>query len=154
MKMWCAFLLLCLSPAILADSVPEKSETPFWKSCGKSDKFQIDRLVVYPNPPVIGESVTIFLNGTLNSSVKSGTVDFLVKFMGVKLLNLHKDLCGQASKYKCPVPAGPFSLNETISVPKVTPQGRYSGRLSVEDESTAPLLCLDFDFMMKKPTNN
>ena len=93
-----------------------------WESCGEGT-LTVESLALSPDDPKIGDDVQIIGNGTLSSQVTQGKVSLSVSLAGFKIYSTDVDICDEVS---CPIPAGPISLNETVSVPSLILPGEYS----------------------------
>ncbi|KYQ92978.1 hypothetical protein DLAC_05581 [Tieghemostelium lacteum] len=113
--------------------------------------FDIEKLTVDPDPPVIGQSATVYLAGTLNEEVTGGTSSMAIQyFFGGSWRALpvfHGEVCKMTT---CPVPAGPFLYNYTLDVPFITPQGQYKGVLQVFDQNNKNITCLTFNTTLSR----
>jgi hypothetical protein len=140
-------LLMAASYPTKAAAVEETAAAPvgdIWTSCAKKgDKLTNLAVKITPDPPVKGKSVTIAASGTLSETVSSGTIDLVIKVLGIPVINKKIDLCTASKKVTCPIPAGPLSLDVTQAIPSAIPSGQYTGEVTVTDQSGAEITCVD-----------
>eukprot|EP01027_Heterolobosea_sp_BB2_P020498 GEZU01029245.1.p2 GENE.GEZU01029245.1~~GEZU01029245.1.p2 ORF type:complete len:144 (+),score=40.14 GEZU01029245.1:54-485(+) len=133
-------LLIALFAVVRAD---------IWQSCAQpGDVLTLTSITVNPDPPVIGQDLTIAVNGTLASDVTSGTVHASVTLDGATLLDQDFDLCSFSSAIQCPFKAGPFNVAQTFNIPPYAPSGEYSGQFIIDDQNGKEVTCIKFDFSM------
>ncbi|KAL1872433.1 Phosphatidylglycerol/phosphatidylinositol transfer protein [Diaporthe australafricana] len=73
--------------------------------------------------------LTVFADVALNGAIVTGTsVEVKVKFIGSVVYHHRFDVCRELSKVgtNCPLPPGPFYVNETFPVSKKIPHGTFS----------------------------
>lgn len=56
--------------------------------------------------------------------LSGGKAELVVKYMGIKLLDQTKDICGLSPDISCPIPAGTYTHTQTVPIPSVTPPVR------------------------------
>mmetsp|Transcript_11573 Transcript_11573/g.16083 ORF Transcript_11573/g.16083 Transcript_11573/m.16083 type:complete len:152 (+) Transcript_11573:45-500(+) len=143
------FFLACVLSAAFAVG-------DIWANCGtSSDHLQIEQVTIIPDPPVIGQNVTITFVGYLNEEVTSGTVSLNLKWNGFTILNQSYSLCDLVKDYeKCPIPAGDISLTVTEYLPTAIPKGTYTGTVKAFDQNNQEIMCitLDLKFTSQLPT--
>ncbi|GAB5586178.1 Phosphatidylglycerol/phosphatidylinositol transfer protein [Umbelopsis nana] len=121
-----------LLPEFKVQEAAEVYSTDLIKSCGDSnDILTIDHIDLTPDPPVKGETLNIDFKGWLSEEVVEGsTIDLIVKYGVVKLLQKRLDLCEQAKEIdrECPIPAGEFTFTKsgkyTVNAKILTPDER------------------------------
>ncbi|KAJ4453755.1 putative phospholipid transfer protein [Paratrimastix pyriformis] len=147
MRSW---ILLALVAAVFARTYTEVDQ--IWTNCGKdSDHFHMSSITLSPDPPRIGQNVTIDVKGSLDEAVTGGDAELLVKFFGVKLLDLKKPVCEMDPQtYPCPIAAGPWGVHQDVEIPSATPKGHYQGLVTLKDQAGQEVLCYNFDFQMSK----
>ncbi|CAG8644759.1 2861_t:CDS:2 [Ambispora gerdemannii] len=105
------------------------SRNPTISDCSNdNDILQIEYIKINPDPPKKGKSLEINARGYLTERVDVGSyVDITVKLGLIKLLSQRMDLCEQVEKVdkKCPLEAGPQTLQKTVELPKEIPPGKY-----------------------------
>jgi len=121
-------------------------------SCGREgDVFELKSLLLNPDPPQRGQKLLYSIEGTLNQDIKQGAVVHVRAKLGfIQLMNQDLDLCQEIKKIgrECPVPKGPFSLNQTVDIPKEAPPGRYSVFADIKNFDSAHVACAEGTFRM------
>ncbi|KAJ7055694.1 ML domain-containing protein [Mycena amicta] len=152
--------LLLASLASFAVALPESQvalgrpavaapDTWEYVDCGDpADSVEIQSITVSPDPPKIGEDLTVTIVANVKETIEEGaTADVLVKVGRIKLLERTFDLCEEArnanASVSCPVEPGLHTIEQTVALPKEVPKLKYviSVRgFTVEEESMA---CVD-----------
>ncbi|KAF7318693.1 ML domain-containing protein [Mycena chlorophos] len=126
-----------------------------YSDCGvDSDAVQIQSITVSPDPPKIGEDLTVKIVADVKETVEEGaTADVVVKVGRIKLLEKTFDLCEEArnanASISCPVEPGLHTIEQTVTLPKEVPKLKYviSVRgFTVEEEGLA---CVDLTVQFK-----
>jgi len=138
-------LYLCLFGSI---ALPFRKPTLYgdiWKNCGSStDHFSISNVTITPDPPVIGENLTISISGTLDETITGGNAYVWAKWKNILVYNHTYDLCSTVSKWgiNCPIQKGPLVAGVSETIPNVVPHGAYTCQLSVNDMNDERVLCI------------
>ncbi|KAJ7038096.1 ML domain-containing protein [Mycena alexandri] len=151
-------LLLLLSLSL--SSVILQVHAAGWEytDCGSpSNPIQIDSIELLPDPPLPGQDLTIKVKALVTETVEEGaTADVVVKLGLVKLLQKKFDVCEEArnvnASVSCPVQPGPYTVEQTVALPKEIPKGEHSKFVVLVRGFTVAeedMLCLDLkiDFM-------
>lgn len=149
-------LLASLSPRVLAASLSSQSQLNLvsrgsWEyiDCGTAqDALQLQSLTISPDPPVIGQTLTLHVSADFQEDIDEGAdVDVSVKLGLVKLLQKQVDFCEEARDnnwaVQCPITTGSYTWNVTIDIPKTTPRAKYMTQLRGYTAGGSDLLCLD-----------
>ena len=123
-------------------------------SCGAdTDDFQISELNVSPDPPVMGQNVTVSAAGTLKTDITGGSVTlevYLHTFVGkIRVVNKKENICQSVGSIPnpCPIKAGPYSKTITEMVPhEKIPSGTYSGQVRGDDQDGKQIACIAFEY--------
>merc|ERR1711934_525848 len=112
-------------------------------SCGAdTDDFQISELNVTPDPPVMGQNVTVSAAVTLEV--------YLHTFVGkIRVVNKKENICQSVGSIPnpCPIKAGPYSKTITEMVPhEKIPSGTYSGQVRGDDQDGKQIACIAFEY--------
>mmetsp|Transcript_91779 Transcript_91779/g.163348 ORF Transcript_91779/g.163348 Transcript_91779/m.163348 type:complete len:148 (-) Transcript_91779:80-523(-) len=95
------------------------SATMTWKSCGKpSDHCPASKVVMSPDPAVVGKNVTFTVTCTSDETVSGGESQSNIYLYGIKVLSHTVDLC---TLQKCPSPPGTHSVTGGMVVESITP---------------------------------
>ncbi|KAJ3436566.1 phosphatidylglycerol/phosphatidylinositol transfer protein [Anaeramoeba flamelloides] len=118
-----------------------------WHLCDSSDDYEltVTSVNITPDPPHVGDSVTASIDGSLSKVINGGTVKILIKYNGITILNTSAPLCSDPDDFECPHPSGKFRIKKTIQIPEFTPAGKYSGIISINDNNSKKVTCVDFD---------
>ncbi|KAG0246001.1 hypothetical protein B0O80DRAFT_446558 [Mortierella sp. GBAus27b] len=113
--------------AVAAAIALATSASAAFSSCGaSSDDFQLSSVTYTPNPPKVGQSVCITLNGSLNKAVTQGaTIRTTATFWGITAYDQTSDLCAALvnGTNPCPISQDVKSVTQCISVPSNVPAG-------------------------------
>ncbi|KAJ7110120.1 MD-2-related lipid-recognition domain-containing protein [Mycena epipterygia] len=99
--------------------------------CGTpSQPLQIGSINVSPDPPMPGQDLTVTVNAVVTETIEEGaSADVVVKLGLIKLLQKKFDVCEEArnknATVSCPVEPGPYTVVQTVALPKEIPQGEY-----------------------------
>ncbi|KAJ2986688.1 Phosphatidylglycerol/phosphatidylinositol transfer protein [Globomyces sp. JEL0801] len=130
-------------PSDLSDA-PRAFDIP---SCGKpTDHFIPTAISITPNPPQVGGTVKIGLEGNVNTEIVAGTkVDVVVKLGFIPVKSLTVDFCEEAAKYgkPCPIAPGAQTFTAGFDVPSGTPKGTYNLDIKVKSPSNQQVACLN-----------
>ena len=122
-----------------------------WSDCSSSVAHLKNLNVsITPDPPVKGVKLNIGITGTLDEDLTAGSLNVWIKFLGIKIVNKHYDLCAEAAKTDtpCPIAAGAFNISIPESIPEATPTGHYLGQVSMADPKGEEVTCIDLDFKL------
>lgn len=87
----------------------------------------------------------------VDETLTSGQAELIVKYFGVKLLDLKKDICEfDPEHYPCPIAKGPWGISQIVEIPSATPKGHYTGQALIKDQRGEEVACYNFDFNMSK----
>ncbi|EEP77599.1 phosphatidylglycerol/phosphatidylinositol transfer protein [Uncinocarpus reesii 1704] len=136
-----AILALLLSPAALAapSLSPWKDQSPIqinedlsvpgdnplnFCTPPKNDILTIERVDLFPNPPLPGKTLTIKATGTFSKQVDKGAKVLLqVKYGVIRLINQTADLCEQIENVDlhCPLEKGKMEFTKNVDLPRDIP---------------------------------
>ncbi|EAS29452.3 ML domain-containing protein [Coccidioides immitis RS] len=157
-----AFLTLLFSPVALAApslalwkdqspiqidddlSVPGENPLSFCSSPA-TDILTIERVDLFPNPPLPGKTLTIKASGTFSKQVDRGARVLLqVKYGLIRLINQTADLCDQIENVDlhCPLEKGKMTFTKNIDLPKEIPPGTYTVNADVLTKDDEKVTCL------------
>eukprot|EP01137_Pigoraptor_chileana_P025666 Opistho-2@95459 len=120
-----------------------------WTPCtATGDHFTPTNVVITPASPVKGQPLTVAVNGTLDESVTGGSVEIVIKYLGISIVNEKKDLCTLDSAHPCPFAQGVFSLTEGATIPSIAPSGTYKGTVKLSDQNGQEIYCVNLDFKL------
>ncbi|CAK5269060.1 unnamed protein product [Mycena citricolor] len=120
-----------------------------YEDCGnESDPVSITSISVSPDPPKIGQDLTVSVAFEVTQLVEEGAfADVLVKVGRIKLLNQRFDLCEEGRKanasVSCPVEPGNYVITQTVELPKETPKLRYVINVQGWTKAEKALACVD-----------
>jgi len=119
-----------------------------WSNCGSaSDDFQIKTVVITPDPPVIGQNLTVAVTGALSTQITSGVVAVNIAWNGVPLISQNFSLCDiVTSVEKCPLNAGPQAFSVSQLLPSQTPAGSFNGTVQAFDQNNNEVFCIGLNF--------
>jgi len=164
-----AFLTLAFSSVALAAPpasqeivvVDDVHTAASWSytTCGSpADIVDIKSITLSPDPPKLGENLTVTVSAVTSETIEEGAyVDVTVKLGLIKLLNKSFDLCEEARKanasVQCPVQKGNYLVEQTVSLPKEIPPGKFTIHVQGYTTNDEDLLCLNLiaDFIKRFP---
>jgi len=131
-----------------------------WKDCSKPDAHSVLKsLDINPQPPVLGQTLTITGKGVLDEEVTSGDYTLIMKYQGIQILTHTHSVCGDDTinlplglgtitvhGLNCPQAAGDIVLYQTADLPKNTPGGQYEIDFSAVDDKKEQLTCVNLYF--------
>ncbi|KAJ6624170.1 ML domain-containing protein [Mycena sp. CBHHK59/15] len=148
--------LTCLSAALpeqfQVSLRPEAAKSPdSWDyiDCGEAgDAVQIVSISVSPDPPKIGSKLTVTIDAIVKETIEEGaTADVKVKAGLIKLLERTFDLCDEArnanTSISCPVAPGPYTISQTVELPKEVPKLKYVITVRAFTVDEDPMVCVD-----------
>jgi len=116
-----------------------------YKNCGgPSDHFSNIKVSVSPNPPVIGQNLTVVASGNTDEVVNGGTVLIDLTFDGIELLNTTFNLCTliQTLAVPCPLQKGFHQFTVVQPLPSEVPAGDYIATVNAWDQNGQELMCI------------
>jgi len=122
-----------------------------WSNCGNAnDELQLKNVTITPDPPKIGQPISVFASGQLTTSIESGTIRVLLYWGKIRLINETLALCDVlVPPLKCPLSAGPTSILVNQQIPSNAPHGNYTGGFIVTDDSNGKeITCISLKFSM------
>jgi len=128
-----------------------------WKDCGTSkDLLQIKSISLSPDPPQVGNSLSINGLGSLSKTITSGTLHLRLKYYTIQIANSTYDLCSTLGDVgiKCPLNAGPLQFTATEPIPTGVPIGPYYIYLELKDSSGNQITCLDINATLVRPSGD
>lgn len=125
--------------------VPGQSPLKFCEADRKNDLITIDEVVLSPNPPEAGKTLTIQATGTVKETIVEGAyVKLQVKYGYIKLLDTTADLCEEIKNVDltCPIEKGQISITKDVDLPKEIPPGKYIVQADVFSNDDDHITCL------------
>ncbi|KAJ7635262.1 MD-2-related lipid-recognition domain-containing protein, partial [Roridomyces roridus] len=113
------------------------------------DAVQIQSISVSPDPPKIGEKLTVIIDAEVKEVIEEGAnADVTVKFGRIKLPKTRFDLCEEARKanamISCPVEPGVYQIVQSVDLPKEVPKAKYTIDVDAYTVTEHPMACLEF----------
>jgi hypothetical protein len=122
-----------------------------WSYCDPKQTgyiLQLESVTLTPSPPASGKPFNVKLKGKNSAAVAAPTAHVHVDYAGVALFDGDVNLC-DAPGVKCPLAAGPVSLDITQTIPDIAPPGGpYTGQIRATDGGKV-LSCINFNFEMQ-----
>jgi len=112
-----------------------------WSNCGSpSDHLKDLKVTITPDPPVLGQALTISASGTFDEELTAITLNYNVD----GLISGSLDLCNLLSKttHPCPIPAGPLSITKSFNLPNLPPGIPVSAQATVLDQNNQEVACI------------
>jgi KDEL-tailed cysteine endopeptidase len=114
--------------------------------CG-TDHLGVKSVVLNPDPPVAGKSLTVNVTGTTSVDISEATADLQITVMGIPVTHSSYHFC-QDLGVACPLKSGDsYQASITVDVPSEAPHGvDIDARLTFADGSASnsdTLDCLD-----------
>ncbi|CAJ2513630.1 Uu.00g017490.m01.CDS01 [Anthostomella pinea] len=128
-----------------AEKVPGDSPLELCDMDHSNDLVKIDSVDLFPNPPAAGEILSIKASGTVVETIEDGaTVNLVVKYGLIRLVNTKADLCKQIKNVdmECPIEKGDVSITKEVEIPKEVPPGKYNVYAEVVSKDNKPITCL------------
>ncbi|KAK1759290.1 Phosphatidylglycerol/phosphatidylinositol transfer protein [Echria macrotheca] len=125
--------------------VPGQSPLKFCEADRANDIITIEQVVLSPNPPQAGTTLTIEASGYVKETIEDGAyVQLQVKYGYIKLLDTKADLCEQIKNVdlECPIEKGKISIVKDIELPNEIPPGKYTVQADVFTEAGDHITCL------------
>ena len=114
-------------------------------SCSDSGSFAIDYLKI-DDVVKVKVPTNIEAAGTFNKAITSGTVNVVVKYGWLKVVDRVEDFCGFIG---CPV-SGYTVAKKEFTIPGSAPTGGYTIKLEAFDQDKALIFCVSGSFTLKK----
>ncbi|MFD4400015.1 ML domain-containing protein [Kitasatospora sp. NPDC058492] len=112
-----------------------------WNNTGtSSDNFKVSSVSFDPQEPVRGQALTVTPTGTLTGPIASGSVQTVIKFGMVSLVN-------EASALSAAV-VGPYVPPVTFYIPTDAPKGKYTGTLTFTDQKNNEIARITISFSL------
>jgi len=116
--------------------------------CSDPNKYliKIDRADLVPNPPLPGQTLSIYAAGTVKRPILEGSrVSLIVKYGYIKLISQDLDLCENLHELdmECPIEAGHLILQKEVDLPKAIPPGKYTVQATVFNQDGDEVICLN-----------
>jgi len=116
-----------------------------------SSPVKINQIILTPNPPKIGQQLTINSTATINRPNDDGNAAVYVQYYlngeWIDLPPLNVDYC---SAVQCPIPAGKRSTSRTVDIPPI-PSGAYRGNVTATETKTGQqLICVQFQYNLNE----
>ncbi|XP_065913686.1 putative phosphatidylglycerol/phosphatidylinositol transfer protein DDB_G0282107 [Dysidea avara] len=138
-------LVIIWSTILIGCNAQQREVTAWMKSCTKRDA-QMQNVMVdfYPDPPVIGQILTLVVNGTLMEKVTGGQLYVELRFNNLPPLRDTYDLCYGLLmlKVKCPLPPDNLHLQVSRPLPPSLLPGNYSATITAVDQKNSQLFCI------------
>ncbi|KAK0715664.1 ML domain-containing protein [Lasiosphaeris hirsuta] len=133
--------------AVISDDldVPGQSPLKFCEADRANDIITIGEVVLTPNPPQAGTTLTIKASGFVKETIEDGAyVNLQVKYGYIKLLDTQADLCKEIKNVDldCPIEKGPISITKDVDLPKEIPPGKYIVNADVYSKDDEHITCL------------
>ncbi|KAM9964214.1 hypothetical protein ACTFIW_005875 [Dictyostelium discoideum] len=115
-----------------------------WSSCGKpTDTFQISNVTISPDPPVRGQTVSIYASGELKDAISGGDVNIIIKMGFITIIKETKPICSSDNPLPCPIQPGDYTHSVDIAIPSAIPRGKYSGNFVLTDQANDEIACIN-----------
>ncbi|EAA28229.1 putative phosphatidylglycerol/phosphatidylinositol transfer protein [Neurospora crassa] len=127
--------------------VPGKSPLRFCDAAAdrKDDIVTIEEVILTPNPPEAGQTLTIEASGIVKEAIEEGAyVNLQVKYGYIRLINTSADLCKEMKnvELECPIKKGRLSITKNVELPKEIPPGKYTVEADVYNSDDKHITCL------------
>ncbi|KAG6835129.1 hypothetical protein H0H93_004591 [Arthromyces matolae] len=112
-----------------------------------SDIMHVEDIQISPDPPHVGKSVEVTGHGQVSSLIKEGAyADVNVKSGILTVYSQRANLCQEARdlgwNIQCPVSAGAYTFDESMTIPSNIPRGKYIVKVNAFTVDHAPIFCL------------
>jgi hypothetical protein len=127
--------------------VPGKSPLKFCDAAAdrKDDIITIEEVILTPNPPEAGQTLTIEASGIVKEAIEEGAyVNLSVKYGYIRLISTTADLCKEMKnvELECPIEKGRISITKNVDLPKEIPPGKYTVDADVYTKEDKHITCL------------
>ncbi|KAJ6447680.1 MD-2-related lipid-recognition domain-containing protein [Mycena sanguinolenta] len=104
--------------------------------------------LISPDPSQIGAELNVTVDVEVMETVEEGaTADVQLKFGCIKLLQKTFDICEEVrntnASITCPVAPGPYSIVQTMQLPKEVPKVKYAVSIRGYTKVEAAMACVD-----------
>lgn len=109
------------------------------EDCNKNSVFHINSQDFQPNPPIVGQNATLWIDYTVPDgvTVDSGTAKYSISLNGIPFSPTTDDLCTQID---CPQVPGTYNIS-TTNVWNGGIAGKVTSTIQWYDENSTELLC-------------
>ncbi|KAH9468494.1 hypothetical protein MJO29_004898 [Puccinia striiformis f. sp. tritici] len=140
------------------DNPSTQAESVF-QDCGHdSDPVRITSFEIDPNPPQLGQNLTVRVSGIIYRVIEDGAyMDVFIKVGLIATTRKRFDICEELSKAKvnlqCPMKPGQFDIVYETTLPKQIPPAKFTlvARAFTIDDSDMACANLLADFSTKIP---
>ncbi|PHH88284.1 hypothetical protein CDD83_7750 [Cordyceps sp. RAO-2017] len=110
--------------------------------------IDIQSVDLAPNPPQAAQPLVIKATGLVHKTIQEGaTFDLLVKWNNIiDLVKMTKgDFCSNIGRVdlKCPIEPGKMTIEKTVDMPKMIPNGEFFVQAEVKSADGALITCLN-----------
>lgn len=162
-----SFMPVCLSYQLF-DYLNHKTMTLFknnvlenkfeYEICNKENSlFNLDSVLITPNPPEKGKKMSIEIKGNLLEEIKKGSiVRVSVKYQLIRIFKKTFDLCeeldkaGDKVKIRCPIEKGEKALKYEVELPGNIPDGKYNIESEIMDKNNNLIFCTKIMLFLDK----
>ncbi|KAK5660392.1 hypothetical protein OQA88_12935 [Cercophora sp. LCS_1] len=133
--------------------VPGQSPLKFCEADREKDIITIESVVLSPNPPQAGATLTIKASGIVKEDIVDGAyVNIQVKYGYIKLIDTRADLCEEIKNVnlECPIEKGRISIVKDVDLPKEIPPGKYTVQADVFTADDEHITCLNAVVFFKR----
>lgn len=109
-----------------------------------SDHFQVTNIVISPDNPQAGDTLTLVLSGTVDETVSSGSVSLSFLWGHIAVAQKDMPLCDGLGTLgvKCPLAPGPLQTKSSFVLPQDIPSGSYTAKLRAVDQNGEEVVCV------------
>ncbi|BFZ60847.1 hypothetical protein YB2330_001899 [Saitoella coloradoensis] len=143
-----------LAPAPTETAIPP----PIWQLCGNPSEHTLQAnasgVTIVPESPVVGENLTVTIQGYLSHTVDSGSIDVDLRLMKFIKLKKNFDLCDELDsdlfvEGKCPLQEGPVTLQAVAHIPDDVPKVTVDGDIILTDQDDNVITCVRIALKLK-----
>ncbi|TYJ26515.1 hypothetical protein E1A91_A07G125300v1 [Gossypium mustelinum] len=136
-----------LKLALLAISLlflPFLQATNF-KYCDNGGNYvvKVNGIDISPNLVVNGKPATFFISTSTGQAISRGKAVIDVSYFGFHIYQETHPLCEETS---CPIAVGNFVLSHNQVLPRLTPSGSYTLKMTLTGDGIPQLTCISFNF--------
>jgi hypothetical protein len=142
----CVLIAVAYAKSIMTDGVVVGD---IWSDCTKpDDKGTVNSVVISPDPPIRGKSLSINATFTLKEEVTGGNVAIKMKWGEFPIYDQTINLCDLIKDVgkECPLPAKTQQIITSVNFPSDTPTGHFIGTAIVTDQNGYEVVCVNLDF--------
>jgi len=118
---------------------------------GPDSTAKVYNLTVDPFPPFINEPFLIYVEGELTKEVSDATADVEVRYGIIPVIDLTIDYCRRFPGAECPIAPYSFVFNQMVTIPGITPPGRYRIDVQAWDQDNDEIFCVTIDADVRRP---